>query len=149
MKISTTRFGDMEIDDARIITFDEGILGFQQYRKYTLIDHEKNSPFTWLQSIEKPDLAFVLIDPLTVFPDYRAEVMKQDIDDIKLNSLEKAVVVCIVTIAKGCASVTANLVGPIVINPDTMLAKQVVLTNSQYGLRHSIVGPVKKEGQGT
>ncbi len=145
MKIQTTRFGELDIDKSRIITFTEGIFGFQQCRTYVLLDHEKNSPFKWLQSTEKPDLAFVLIDPMIVIPDYQATVSSDEIKDLELTSPDKAVVVCIVTIAKGCTSVTANMVGPIIMNFDKMLAKQVILNNSNYSLRHNIITSMKNK----
>ncbi len=140
LKIQSKRFGVIEAEESRVITFTEGIFGFQQYSRYILIDHAVNSPFKWLQSTEKPDLAFVVTDPLLYMPDYRAEVSHDEIEDIELGSTAKAVVMCLVTISKECSSVTINLAGPLVINFEKMLAKQVVLTNTTYSIRHSIMG---------
>lgn len=139
MKVQTTRFGEIECDESRIITFTEGILGFAQYRRFMLIEHEANSRFRWLQSIENERLAFVLTDPLQVVPEYRAEVKRDDIVDLDLASLEKAAVLCIVNISHGCKSVTVNLVGPIIINTENMRAKQIVLIDNHYSIRHNIM----------
>jgi flagellar assembly factor FliW len=139
LKITTSRFGELDIDAARVLTFIEGILGFPQYLKYVLLDHDKNTPFKWLQSIENGELAFVLIDPLTVLPDYRAEVRQEDIDALQITGLERAVALCIVNIGPGAASVTANLLGPIIINPESMLARQIVLMTSQYSIQHDLL----------
>ncbi|MFC1591859.1 flagellar assembly protein FliW [Thermodesulfobacteriota bacterium] len=144
MKITTSRFGELDIDKSREINFAEGILGFAKYHAYVLLDHDAHKPFKWLQSIENGELAFVVTDPLTVIPDYTAAVSKQDVDAIQLDSLEKAVVLCIVTIGKGCSSVTANLVAPIIINPDAMLAKQVILYDSPYSIKHDLIRLPKK-----
>ena len=145
MKVTTTRFGELEVDESRIITFAEPILGFPGSNRFILLEHEKNSPFKWLQSLDEEKLAFILIDPLYVMPEYRIEVMKEDISSIELTSLEKAVVVCIVNISKEATSVTANLIGPIVVNPDKMLAKQVVVLNSEYSIRHNIMSTAKNK----
>lgn len=139
MKIKTTRFGEMDIAEERIITFTEDILGFPGHRKFVMLDHLKNSPFKWLQSVEKEALAFVLTDPLHIMSEYRAEIGKDDIADIKFTALDKAVVLCFVNIADGCKSVTVNLLGPIIVNPEKMLAKQVVLLNSPYSIKHNVL----------
>jgi flagellar assembly factor FliW len=144
LKVKTTRFGELEVDESRTITFAESILGFPESKRFILLEHETNSPFKWLQSLDEEKLAFILIDPLYVMPEYRIEVMKEDITSIELTSLEKAVVICIVNIGKEATSITANLIGPIIVNPDKMLAKQVVALNSEYSIRHSIMDPAKK-----
>ena len=69
MKVKTTRFGELELDESRIISFTEGILGFPNYKKFVLLDRDNNSPFVWLQSVETEELAFVLMKPVHVFPD--------------------------------------------------------------------------------
>lgn len=143
MKITTSRFGEIDIDESRIITFTEGILGFPLYKKYVLLDHEKNTPFRWLQAVERDDLAFVLIDPLDIDPGYRAEVTKEDIEDLKIASFENVVVLCIVNIGKGGSSVTVNMVGPIVINLETMLARQIILMSSPYDIKHDLLTSAK------
>ena len=142
MKIQTTRFGEMDIDEAKIITLTEPILGFPDSNKFVLLDNTK-SLFKWLQSTEKKDLAFVMMDPLQIMGNYEVSVAGEFIKDLNLSSLDKAVVLCIVNIANECASVTANLVGPVILNPEKMLAKQVVLLNSSYGLKHSILGNIQ------
>jgi flagellar assembly factor FliW len=139
LKLQTTRFGAIDIHASKILTVTDGIIGFAELRRYVLLDHEPNSPFKWLQSVDRPDLAFVVTDPLLFVPDYRAEVRKEDIDDLQLEALERAVVVCIVNIGKGCTSVTANLVAPLVINHDRMRARQVVLADSGYSIRHDLL----------
>ncbi|GAG17181.1 unnamed protein product [marine sediment metagenome] len=145
MKVKTTRFGELELDESRIITFAEGILGFPKYRKYVLLDRDKGSPFRWLQSVENEGSAFVLIDPLYIMPEYRIEVSKEDISDLNLSSLDKAVVVCIVNISEGCKSVTANLLGPIIVNPEKMLAKQLILFDSPYSIKQNLITSIQNK----
>jgi len=146
LKIQSSRFGDIEYDESRVITFTEGILGFTQYRYYILIEHETNSRFRWLHSIENGNLAFVLTDPLQVAPEYKAHVKKEDIAGLDLVSLDKAAVLCIVNIGKGCKSVTVNLLGPIIINTENMKAKQVILIESNYSIKQNIAANNQTEG---
>ncbi|MCX8043186.1 MAG: flagellar assembly protein FliW [Desulfobacterota bacterium] len=139
MKIKTSRFGEIDIDPSRIITFTEGILGFPDDLRYVLLEREGNSPFTWLQSLDNPELAFVLVDPLSFLPDYRVEISSEDADALGIDNPQHSAVLCIVTISDGGATVTANLLGPIVINPSTMRARQVVLVNTQYSVQYDLL----------
>ncbi len=139
MKLVTSRFGELEIDESRVITFPDGILGFPQYRKYVLVDKDSRKPLKWLQSVENGELAFVIADPSQLVADYTVEVAPEDIAPLELSSPEKAIVLCLVTIGKGGSSITANLVGPIIINPDNMIARQVILNNNLYSVKHDIM----------
>lgn len=142
LKITTSRFGELDIDPSRIITFTEGILGFPRDLRYVLLEREGNSPFAWLQSLDTPELAFVLVDPLTFLPDYRVEISPEDARELGIHDPESTAVLCIVTISEGGASVTANLLGPIVINPTTMRARQVVLFDSQYSVQYDLLAAI-------
>lgn len=145
MKIKSTRFGKLDIDESRIITFTDEILGFPGHKRFILLDHDSKSLFRWLQSVENEGLAFVVTDPLIVVPEYRIEVKEEDIADLQLSSLENAVVISIVNISEGGKKVTTNLLGPIIVNPDKMLARQVILCNSSYSIQHPIVTTPQQE----
>jgi len=147
LKIETSRFGKLTIDEGKIITFTEPILGFPNDKKYVLLDNTQ-SLFKWLQSIESKDLAFVMIDPVIIMKKYDISVTSDDIRDLQLTDIKKAAILSIVTIGNECTSVTANLVGPIILNPDKMLAKQIVLLNSPYSLKHNILGNIQKAAAG-
>ncbi len=138
MKLNTTRFGQLDIDEGRIINFTDDIIGFTGQRRFVLLEHQ-NSMFKWLQAVGNESLAFVLTDPLYTVPDYRVEVDKKQISDLDITSLNDAVLMCIVNINNGGKEVTANLLGPIIINPSRMLAKQVVLFNSKYTIKHNLI----------
>ena len=116
MTINTKRFGNININPETILTFDSGILGFSKFKKYVLIDPNKKSPLKWLQSVESPDLAFVVTDPNIFMNDYEIVVSKTDLEDIELSRAEKSVQLVIVTVPRDPSLMTANLRGPIVIN---------------------------------
>jgi len=139
MEIKTTRFGDVEIDESLIITLPDGILGFEDFKRYIILDHfDKESPFKWFQSIEDPSLAFVITDPLIFVPDYKAKVSEEEVKSIELSDTRKAITVVIVNIKKDHSEIAINLQGPIIINADNRLAKQVVIKDSDYSVRHII-----------
>ena len=147
MEIKTTRFGQVEINENLVITLPEGIVGFEDLKQYIILDNfDKESPFKWFQSIDDPSLAFVITDPLMFVPEYKAKVSKGEIRNIKLSDASKAVIVVIVNIKIDHSEITINLQGPIVINPEGKLAKQVIIRESDYSVQHVIFS---KEQNGT
>ena len=147
MEIETTRFGQVEINENLIIALPDGILGFEDFKRYIILDHfDKESPLKWFQSIDDPSLAFVVTDPLIFVPEYKAKVSKEEIKNIKLPNASKAVIVVIVNLKRDHSEITINLQGPIVINPEEKLAKQVIIRESDYSVRHVIFS---KEQNGT
>lgn len=146
MEIKTTRFGQVEIDETLIITVPEGILGFEDFTRYIILDHlDKESPFKWFQSIDDPSLAFVITDPLIFVPTYKAKVPKEEVSSIDLSDASKALIVVIVNIKRDHSEITVNLQGPIVINVEKKLAKQMVIRDSEYSVRQVIYSRTQEE----
>lgn len=137
MIVQTSRFGSVEVDQERVITFSRGILGFPRYRQYVLIQPEPESTFYWLQSVEVADLAFVVTDPLLFVPDYQVPLREETRQDIGLADLSEANVLVIVN--KVADWLTANLQGPLVIHATTRAAAQVVISEKKYQTRHPIL----------
>ena len=71
MKFTNTQFGDLEYDDQYVVLFPQGLIGFEQYRKFIIIDDVDSEPFRWLVSLESADLSFPMLDPSLLVPDYR------------------------------------------------------------------------------
>lgn len=143
MKITTTRFGEVEVSGESTYAFPEGILGFGDIRSFVLLDHPRGGPFRWLQAIEVPALAFVVTDPAIFFPSYRVAVRAEDVSSIRLEDIRGGFVLVILTVNRETSGITANLQGPLVFNPAGRLAKQVVLADREYTTRHPLV-PVQK-----
>ena len=137
MLVETSRFGAVEVDAERVITFARGILGFPKYRQYVLIQPEADSTFYWLQSVEAADLAFVVTDPLLFVPDYQVPLREETRQDLGLADLSEASVLVIVN--KVGDLLTANLQGPLVIHATTRAAAQVVISEKKYQTRHPIL----------
>lgn len=139
MIINTTRFGEIDIDETRTIHFSEGIIGFPEDKEYVVMEHKPGSPFMWLQSLTSPELAFVIMNPFQVYPDYMKNLSPEEENALKPGSNESVMIFAIVTIPSGRAvESTVNLMGPVVIDPEAKEGKQVILANSGYNHRHPL-----------
>jgi len=138
VKIQTTRFGEVEVSSSSILRMDAGVLGFEHCKRYVLLEDKPESPLKWLQAVEDPELAFIVINPMEFVPDYGMELSDEDAESLGLSAPEEAVVLTTVTVDQCAKEVTTNLVGPIVVNSRTLAAKQVVLQDERYGTKHVI-----------
>jgi flagellar assembly factor FliW len=128
MKIGQTRFGALDIPDELVWTCPSGILGFSDWTRYVLLDHDTEAPFKWLQCVEEGSLAFVIMDPTLFKSDYRAEVAEEALAEIKARDADDLALMTILTIpSDDPAAITANLRGPLLMNWRTKLCKQLVL----------------------
>lgn len=144
MRIQTTRFGEVEINDAAILTFPQGLYGFEQRRQFCLIDHRPDSPLKWLQSVEDPALAFVVMNPFEYFPDYEVLIPDDEADELELTDPNQTIVLTIVAIPGDPYQMTANLIAPLVINGDTKRARQIILSGKRYSTKHRLLPEVSQ-----
>jgi flagellar assembly factor FliW len=129
MKGESTRFGTFEVQDDSLLVFPSGILGFPEWTKYVLLDHDTEAPFKWLQCMEAPQLAFVVLDPAYFKPDYQIQVPLDALIEIQKEDRDELSVVTVLTIpSHDPSAVTANLRGPLIMNHRTRLCKQLVLS---------------------
>lgn len=135
MLVETKHFGQIKVDEAQIIIFPEGLPGFSGQRRFILLDIEQGSALKFLQSVDDPDLAFLVAEPLTFFPDYRVSVRPEDLAAIALEEPDGGMVVAIVSVPEDFKKATANLKAPVVINPERSLAQQVILEREDYGIQ--------------
>jgi flagellar assembly factor FliW len=137
MKVRTKPYGEIEIEDRRRISFPRGLFGFEDLRDFALLDAEQQ-PFFWLQSLERVEVAFVLIDPHFFRPDYTPDVDPVELEELSLSSAEDALVFAIVTIPSTAQRMTANLQGPLILNRTTHVGRQYISLNPRWGVRHVI-----------
>ncbi len=142
--IVTKPFGQIEVDERQIIDFPLGIYGFEDIKKFVILDANEKSPFKWLQAYEEPDLAFVVIRPVDFMVQYELDVLPQDLEDIGAKSPDDVLVFAIVTIPEDPSKMTANLQGPVIINPRTRQGKQAISLSDKYTVRHYILEEIKK-----
>ena len=147
--IKTRPFGEIEIREQQIIDFPEGILGFDDVRKFVLLDaHDENSPLKWLQAYDEPNLAFVIIRPVDFMKEYELVVSMNDLEAVGADTAENLIVFAIVTIPSNPSEMTANLQGPIIINPEKRLGRQAISLSDRYSVRHKILEEMKKAAEG-
>ena len=137
MLIQTTRFGEVTIDESRIITFAKGLLGFPKYKQYVLIEAGEDSTFWWLQSIDLPELAFVVTDPSLFVPTYKVPVRPEQLAELGIDSIDQAQVFVIVN--KREHMLTGNLQGPLVVSVTGRSGEQWVLSDRRYTTRAPLV----------
>lgn len=137
MNVQTTRFGTVEIDEERIIEFPSGLLGFSSNTRFVLLQPDERGLFFWLQSLDSPELAFVLTDPAQWVSEFQAHIRQEQMDELELARIEDAQVFVIVNKRDG--TLTANLQGPLVINSVNRTAMQLVLADKRWTTRHAIV----------
>jgi flagellar assembly factor FliW len=121
------------VEDDRILEVRGGILGFSDCR-YVLLSPAKG-PFCWLQSVDDPALAFVVVDPRTSLPDYEVKLNGEEYSRLGLNESSEVVVLALVTMHLNPLDITMNLLGPLVVNPGNMTALQIVMEGCGYTTR--------------
>lgn len=141
--IETKPYGKIEVSDKQKITFIDGIIGFPDNKEYYLLDSPK-SPFLWLQSAEKPELAFLVISPLSFRKEYDPAIDKKDLKAIGIESETDIVHLAIVTVPSDPSKMSANLQGPIIVNKKNRKAKQIVCNDDKYQIKHYIIDEMKQ-----
>ena len=136
MKVKTTRFGELEVNPTDIITFSEGLLGFENQKKYFVVDPGDSTLILWLQSTEDEKIAFPIIEPKIFKPDYIARLSAAELRELKLENINHSAVFSILTIPEDVTQMTANLKAPLVINLKEQIAKQVVLQENEYTIKY-------------
>lgn len=131
--VKTSRFGDLIVETDKIITMTSPFLGFPESKCFFLQPHGPDSPFMWFQSLDEPDLAFVVIHPAAINQEYKPELTKSVKEELQLNEGQGFEFLLILTIPKNNPQeMTANLLGPIAFNVKKRLAKQVLLDPAKY-----------------
>ncbi|OPX24493.1 MAG: hypothetical protein B1H02_03360 [Candidatus Latescibacteria bacterium 4484_107] len=139
MKIQSHTFGAVEVKEDMVLRFPDGIIGFEELKRYVILEVEEYGPFRILLSLDDPEVGFPLIDPALFFPDYTPNIPPSDLKRLSLPSMDEGRIFCIVTLRKPEESSTVNLRGPIVIHPETRIARQTILTQAAYPVDQPII----------
>ena len=138
-KVSTDRFGELEIDEKRVLHFNEGIPAFETEHEFIILPYDDESPYYFMQSLNKSNLAFLLTMPELFFPDYAAEIDDETVAELEIAEDDNVLIYTLLTIPNGSVRyMTANLLAPIVINVKNMKAKQIVMDKSNYTTKHRL-----------
>ena len=141
MKVNTRIFGEIDIEEDKIIVFEGGIIGFPEMTRFTLIhDEEKGvgAGIRWLQSMQEPSFAMPVMDPLLVKEDYNPEVNDELLEQAGNVNPENMLVLVTVTIPSDIKQMSVNLRGPIVINAEEKKACQIIVDGEEYSVKYPI-----------
>jgi len=144
VKIKTTRFGELEVDKKDIIEFTEGLLGFENLKKFFIVDPGDQTLILWLQSIDDAATAFPIIEPKIFQPNYMVKLLPVELNSLSLENLSNASVYTVLTIPQNVTEMSANLKAPIIINNKTKTARQIVLQDSKLEVRFKMYMDLKK-----
>ena len=129
MKIKTGQFGEIEFDDEIIINFPDGIIGFEDLKRFIRIEDVDYQPFRWLISVDEPEIGFAVLDPTLVVENYY--------EDLGFDP-EKSTLLGIVKLEKEISKITINLKAPIVIDNFKKLGRQIIIDKEKYGISQPI-----------
>lgn len=147
-KVNTLRFGEIEVEEEKVVHFEDGIPAFEDEHEFLIIPYDDESPYVFLQSITTPDLAFLMTMPFVFFPEYEFELDDDSQNKLGIKSQEDMLIYTLLTIPGGkVADMTANLMAPVVLNQNTMQARQIVLDKSRYTTKHRLFSEHKEENK--
>lgn len=147
-KVNTLRFGEIEVEEEKVVHFEDGIPAFEDEHEFLIIPYDDESPYVFLQSITTPDLAFLMTMPFVFFPDYEFELDDESQNKLGIKTQEDMLIYTLLTIPGGkVADMTANLMAPVVLNQNTMQARQIVLDKSRYTTKHRLFPEHKEENK--
>lgn len=139
MLLKTRLFGEINVKNEEVIHFTKPILGFDDCRQYLLMENESIFPTFWLQSVNDPNLAFPVISPFSVDENYSINLQDLDLDDIRLNSIDDALVLTLMVVPQTISSIRTNLRAPIIYNPEKKVAKQLILYDEKYPIHYYVI----------
>jgi flagellar assembly factor FliW len=144
MQLPTTRFGAIEIDDGAVITFTQPIIGFPTCRRFVVIPGPlekdgRDSCVKWLQSVDAGEIAFLVMDPRLVYPDYEVDIRPDELAELAVTTVADLDVYTLVVVPADHTQVRTNLKAPILINRAQRFAKQTVLDRKDYPIQYFLV----------
>ncbi len=134
-EIDSKPYGRISIQEQQILHFARGLFGFEDHHDYALLD-STTPPFYWLQSLEDPELAFILINPYIVVQEYVLDVSEDDLRAVDSEDGADLLVFAIVTIPADRSQISCNLQGPVLINRRARLARQAISLDQRWEIKH-------------
>lgn len=144
MTIRSRQLGEIEVTQESLLTFPSGIVGFPAVQKFVVLDVADDCLYQWFQSMEEPDLGFVIVDVHLFNPEFQVEISNEGLAELEIGQTDPVLILAVVTIPSGRPEqATANLRAPLVVNLRTRKGKQLIL-NESLPLRFPLL--VKEEG---
>lgn len=147
MKVLTKFFGEVELDEKKVLEFPNGIIGFEDFKKYAILYDEQNEEekrISWLQSLEEPKLALPVIDPLAIMSEYTPMIEDELLKPLGDPADEDLLVLLAMTVPSDMTKVTANMKAPFIINAVTCKGAQIIVDNADYPVKFNVYESVQK-----
>lgn len=148
MNIHTTRFGQIAVQEDKVLQFPEGLPGFPEEKQFTIIDMAPDSPIQWLQSVTTPEVAFPIADPFVFFPRYEFSLADEHKRKLQVEEPHDLFLFVILTIPKDVRQSTANLRAPVLINRHTRTGFQIILDREDYSIRQPLLAENRPPSKG-
>ena len=126
-----SRFGEIEYDPENTLQFPEGLIGFEDLRNFVVMPNEKEGPLFWIQSIDDPQVAFILTDPTGFYYDYKVAPDGREREKLGIDENGECLIVSVVSVPAD-RKITLNLAAPILFAPATNRALQVILEGTNF-----------------
>jgi flagellar assembly factor FliW len=145
LTFQTARFGKLDFEENDVVTMPDGMVGLPLLKRFLVLQHKEGSPFRWLQSLDEPSAAFLVVDPTTYVPDYSPDMPLGASAALDLSDDTPILVYTVCTVPNGNPrGLTLNLAGPIVVNGNTRRARQIVLDDEAYPVKYPAFSRVQE-----
>ncbi len=145
MEINTRDFGVVKVEEDAIYEFEEGLYGFEDVRRFAIFEKAFDDiSFLYLQAIDCIVPCFLVFEPWDLHPDYRPALTKEDMEICRVDDIEELIFLVIASVPSTVAEMSVNIKSPVVLNPKTRKARQVILQNPDYTVRFL---PFKQDGK--
>lgn len=152
MKICTKLFGEIQVQEDKIITFNLGIIGFNDFKNFMII-HEmekEDKNILWLQSLDEPEYAIPVVNPLSVVNEYNPIIEDEILKPLGNLNEDNMLVLVSLTVPSDITKMSINLKAPIIINAETRTAIQIIADNEAYMVKYPVyekLRALKKDGE--
>ncbi|WP_324824535.1 flagellar assembly protein FliW [Sinanaerobacter sp. ZZT-01] len=146
MKINTKYFGEVEINSKEVLSFSKGLFGFESEKEFVLMHFDEEDSIYCLQSLIEPSLAFIVLNPFNLFPQYKPQLSDSELKSLSVSSSTDLFYYVITVLREPFHESTVNLKCPIAVNLETKKARQIILENENYSMRETFISKEEKEG---
>ena len=147
MRVQTKFFGEVELDDNKVIEFPNGIIGFEDFKKFAIIydiEDDRDTKISWLQSLEEPALALPVVDPLAVTTEYAPMIEDELLKPLGNPADEDLLFLLVMTVPSDMTKVTANMKAPVIISTEERKGVQLIVDNADYPVKFNVYESVQK-----
>ena len=147
MREQTKFFGEVELDDNKVIEFPNGIIGFEDFKKFAIIydiEDDRDTKISWLQSLEEPTLALPVVDPLAVTTEYAPMIEDELLKPLGNPADEDLLFLLVMTVPSDMTKVTANMKAPVIISTEERKGVQLIVDNADYPVKFNVYESVQK-----